>query len=279
MRSNISRAVIVAVSLWSLLQSIAWADYPLEIVNLSSRPAEDLLPLLLPIAGPGGTVTGTGNTLFIRASPRTLEEIRRALQHLDRAPRNLLIQVRQNAESDRSGSGVGVAVDEVAGDRVRIRTGPPLPGGGTRVEAFSRNRRGEQEVSQEVRVLEGHRAFIAVGSDYPVGYQERHSGPGGTFSRSGVTYERRESGFYVLPRVTGDRVTLEISAFASGSLDRRGSTPTGAVESQVSGNLGEWISLGGASVAESHSQQGLLHRADGQQRVDRDIYLRVVELP
>jgi hypothetical protein len=279
MRSNISRAVIVAVSLWSLLHSIAWADYPLDIVNLSSRPAEDLLPLLVPIAGPGGTVTGTGSTLFIRASPQTLEEIRRALQHLDRAPRNLLIQVRQNAESDRSGSGVGLAVDEVAGDRVRIRTGPPLPGGGTRVEAFSRNRRGEQEVSQEVRVLEGHRAFIAVGSDYPVGYQERHSGPGGTFRRSGVTYERRESGFYVLPRVTGDRVTLEISAFASGSLDRLGSTPTGAVESQVSGNLGEWISLGGASVAERHSQQGLLHRADGQRRVDRDIYLRVVELP
>ncbi len=258
---------------------MAWADYPLEIVNLSSRPAEDLLPLLGPIAGPDGTVTGTGNTLFIRASPRTLDEIRRALRHLDRAPRNLLIQVRQNADSDHSGSGVGVAVDEVAGDRVRIRTGPPLPGGGTRVEAFSGSRRGEQEVSQEVRVLEGHRAFVAVGSDYPVGYQEGYSGPGGTYSRSGVTYERRGSGFYVLPRVTGSRVTLEISAFASGSLDRRGASPTGAVESQISGNLGEWISLGGASVAESHSRQGLLHRADGQRRVDRDIYLRVVELP
>jgi hypothetical protein len=279
MRSNLSRAVIVAVSLWSLLHSVAWADYPLEIVNLSSRPAEDLIPLLAPIAGPGGTVTGTGNTLFIRASPQTLEEIRRVLQHLDRAPRNLLIQVRQDAESDRSGSSVGLAVDEVAGDRVRIRTGPPRPGGGTRVEAFSGNRRGVQEVSQEVRVLEGHRAFIAVGSDYPVGHQERYSGPGGTYSHSGVTFERSGSGFYVLPRVTGNRVTLEISAFASGPLDRRGSTPTGAVESQVGGNLGEWISLGGASVAESHSRQGLLHRADGQRRVDRDIYLRVVELP
>ncbi len=127
----------VLLALWLAVCAAAQADHPLEIIELRSRPAEDLIPLLSPIAGADGTVTGTGGTLFIRAAPERIADIRRVLQQIDRPARNLLIQVRQDQEGTRSGTGVAASIDHELSKGVRARVGPRLRGGGSAVAARS----------------------------------------------------------------------------------------------------------------------------------------------
>lgn len=80
-------AVACLAAIWLLVAVPAWADYPLEIVKLRARVAEEIVPLVAPLAGPDGAVTGTGGTLVIRAAPGRVAEIRRALESIDRPPR------------------------------------------------------------------------------------------------------------------------------------------------------------------------------------------------
>lgn len=64
----------------------------------------------------------------------------------------------------------------------------------------------------------------------------------------GVEYKDAMTGFYVLPRIRGDNVVLEISAFknsqsnaGAGNIDTQSATTT------VTGRVGEWLLIGGAS--------------------------------
>jgi hypothetical protein len=51
----------------------------LEVIELKSKSVEDVLPVLLPLVEPGGTLTGMNNQLFLRASPRNRADIKKAL--------------------------------------------------------------------------------------------------------------------------------------------------------------------------------------------------------
>jgi hypothetical protein len=279
MRSTGSAPALLALLLWLLSVAAARAEHPLEIIDLTSRPAEELIPLLAPLAGPDGLVTGRGASLFVRASPERLEDIRRALEALDTPPRSLLIQVRQASETQAAHAGVGAAIDEKVTDGVRIRTGPRTPGGGSRVEAHAGRLSEDREVSQEVRVLEGSRAFIAIGSEHPAGHRETYAGPGGVSARRSLAYERRSSGFSVLPRLNGERVSLEIGSFDRGAADSRGTAEIAGVQTRVTGRLGEWIRVGGASTEERRADGGLLQLREAERRGTLDLYLRVLELP
>jgi hypothetical protein len=71
---------------------------------------------------------------------------------------------------------------------------------------------------------------------------------GGVVAASNTQFGDLNTGFYVLPRLTGDRVTIEVSAHrdtpanvgaAAGSVDSQ------TVATTVTGRLGEWIRLGG----------------------------------
>ena len=78
----------VFLALWA---GIAAAQ--LEVIELRSRSAAEVLPVLQPLVEPGGTLTGLNNQLFLRASPKNREEIRRALAAIDRPARRLIIHV------------------------------------------------------------------------------------------------------------------------------------------------------------------------------------------
>lgn len=113
-----------------LLGFVAMADYPLTIIDLQHRFAEDLAPVLAPLAGPGGSVSGVNASLLVRASPQGLAEIRQALRRLDLPARNLLVEVRRAGARSASGVDVGVRVDERVGDQGRVRIGESSRGHG-----------------------------------------------------------------------------------------------------------------------------------------------------
>ena len=81
----------------------------LQIIELHYRLADQILPSLQPLVEPGGVLSGTDSTLFVRTSPGNFEQIRQAVALLDRAPRQLLISVGQGT------------VETVADASVRVR--------------------------------------------------------------------------------------------------------------------------------------------------------------
>ena len=77
-----------------LLAGAAYAQQQLEIINLKSRTADQVLPQLRSFVEPGGTLSGMNNQIFIRASDANRRPIKELLAAIDRPPRRLLISVR-----------------------------------------------------------------------------------------------------------------------------------------------------------------------------------------
>ena len=259
------------VTLSALYADGAAADYPLEMIELRARFPEDLIPILAPLAGPDGTVLGANNTLFVRASPAHLAEIRRALTALDRPPRSLLIQVRQRSANQTGGAGVGARSDP--GYHRDGRGGP----GTTRIEAVAGSSSGSRDLSQEVRALDGHRAFIAIGREQPVAYRDLAVGPGGTVIREGSTYQRNESGFYVVPRVQGDQVILEVETRADTG-DAVGTRQTSQIQARVQGRLGDWLPLALHTDHDHRRAGGTLFYGQAARSTQGRVELRVLPL-
>jgi len=261
----------------------------LEVVTLGYRQAEEVIPLLRPLIAPGGALTGTGNQLIVRTTRDNLAQLKQVLAVLDSRPRQLVISVRQGSLDDTSRASASVSGSVGVSDSARITVPAPQgvrrdPGlvvqsGTNQVEAHALSSRAAQDsgVTQTVQVLEGNSAFIRVGQSAPVTNTQVTGAPGAGRVTQVTDFANADTGFYVTPRVSGDRVTLEIGT----TRDRaRGS---GAVSIQqastvVSGRLGEWIEVGGSSASVDRSQSGLLARRQDSGRDGRAIMLKVDEV-
>jgi hypothetical protein len=254
-----------------LLLAPAWAQQTLEIIPLRSQTVDQVLPTLLPLVEPGGTLTGMNDQLFLRASPRNREEIRRVLESIDRPARRLLIRVSQNRESEGGSRGGEVSGRVVIGDSNRSRVDARL--------WDSQGARSENS-GQMVQTIEGGAAFIQVGRSLPIPMRQVSIGPGGAVIGESVVFQDVGSGFFATPRLNGERVTIDIGQQAD-SASRFG--PPGSVSTQqltttVTGRLGEWIEVGGSSREVSTNQSGTFGRSSGGVQDARSIWLLVEEL-
>lgn len=262
---------------WALAGSVAWAgtalaQQSLAIIELQHRSAQDVLPVLVPLVEPGGSLSGFDYKLFLRASPANREEIRRALSALDTPPRRLRIEVSQNRSSADSQSG-WAGSGQIVIRRERL---------GGRGEVTGWNDRGSRSVqgSQFVQTLDGGEAYIHVGYSVPVALRQVWRGPRGV--RYGETIEYRDlgDGFYAVPSVRGDMVSVDISQHS----DRAGRYGAGSAEvahlaTTVSGRLGEWIALGGSDIDESSRDGGFARSSRDSRRNHSTVWLRVTEMP
>jgi type II secretory pathway component GspD/PulD (secretin) len=232
----------------------------LEAITLQHRLAEDLVPILQPLVPAGAALTGAGNVLLVRADEVTLEQVRRAVAALDRAPRQLLITVGQDtgtASSDASVRGSGTVG---SGDvQVGVNRPPQAQPGAQVVLRGSKTQDRIRSVSS-VRALEGYEAYVAVGQSLPFTSTSFISAPhGGPVVSSATGYRDVQTGFYATPRLSGERVTLEISPTQQQAAQGgRDGIATRSVTTTVSGQLGEWIALGGASDSRDGSTSGLV---------------------
>lgn len=223
----------------------AFAQGALEVILLRHRTAEQVIPVLRPLLEPGGALSGQYNQLIVRTSPGNLAQIRAVLDSIDQPARRLTISVR--FDTAQEGARSGVQTDARISNRgssadIRIQD--------------SRNSLDER-VDQRIQVLDGGQAYISMGE-----------------SRN---YAQADTGFAVLPRVSGGNVFLEIGtrqeAFARG----------GAIQGQraattVSGRLGEWIELGGVVSASTRADSGILSSSERTASESRRVWVKVEEL-
>jgi hypothetical protein len=95
----------------------------------------------------------------------------------------------------------------------------------------------------------------------------------------GTQYRDVTTGFYVLPRLAGDRVTLDISPQRE-TLSRQipGAVNVQGLVTSVSGRLGEWMEIGGISQDASGQQSVLIGRTTTATRDDRRVLVKVEEV-
>lgn len=258
----------VVILLMVLLALPVPAEPALEVIPLRHQTVDRVLPVLEPLVEPGGTLTGMNNQLFLRASPRNRDEIKRALAAIDTPTRRLVIHVSQNRGAESASRGGAVAGQAVLGSTRRLE--------GNAQVWDTRSVRSES-AGQMVQTVEGGRAFIQVGYSVPVPLRQVAVGPGGAVVSEGVVYRDIGRGFYAEPHLNGDRVTLEISQQAD-SPGRYGAASTQRLGTTVSGRLGEWIELGGSGRQGAGSEGGGWSRSTGEVRDSRSVWLMVEEL-
>ena len=255
----------------------AFADYPIEVIELKSRPYEEILPLVRPFAGSDGTVTAMGNSLVIKAAPERVSEIKRLLATLDRPPKRLRIVVDNGDDRARSSSGYRARADIKTGNGQISINSPGYPVDSSRAEIRLHDRRSTttQSSQQFVQAMEGQPAYISSGLQVPQRTTERYYGGGIPYQRTTTQLRDVTRGFYVVPRVSGDAVTLEIAQHNDQPGRRHGVVDTQRVDSVVHGRLGEWIDLGGLDTTKAAQQGGLGRSVNSQQGRLQGIQVKV----
>ena len=239
-RANLVRLVLAV--LLAAAPLAAGAQQALEIISLRYRTVEQVLPALQPLVEPGGTLSGSRGQLFLRASPANVAEIRRALDAIDRPSRRLTIAVRHD--------------DAGTAARRELGASGTISSAGSRVTVTAEDARSHaaERVDQRVQVVEGGRAYIAAGQSRPLG-------------NAGI--QDMASGFEVTPRLSGDRVMLEIATRREVPGGRPGSVQGQYAGATVSARLGEWVEIAGV-------ESGLNTNTTGATQ-SRRVWLKVEE--
>ena len=280
--------IVRTLSLFCLLWLIfpAWAQDRVEVITLNYRSAEQVIPLIQPLVGKDGAVTGMQNRLIVRTTPAKLAQIKQVLASIDTLPKRLMITVRQNTTRDALAREAR-AYGSVGGAHGRV-TLPETSDRGAQVEiGDERNRLGANVTStrdiensadvQNIQVLEGNPALIRVGQSVPYHGRTVYRDARGTTVVDDTRFQDVTSGFYVLPRVSGDQVILEINP-QHNTLGSRGAINVQQASTTLSGRLGEWIELGGIGQQANNSGSGTVYSTHDVSSDKRSIFVKVEEV-
>lgn len=280
----------IALTLLFVLQQAFAAGMALEVIPLQNRTVEDVIPVIRPLLPAGASVSGMNNQLVIKSTPESIAEVKELLLSIDHRLRRLLITVKQDAqtqsldtgraisghfddgevivesEDQRQRRGASVTVGDENGDHLRYRT-------------LSERDTGDEGNSFRVQTVEGQAAFIESGLSVPIPQRNVAVVPGTVVVQDTVQYYDAASGFYVLPRVTGDNVMLLVSPYMTRI--EPGRLPVFDVQSAettLSGRLGEWIPLGGIEQESYHTGREDLATTSHQAAETRNILIKVDEI-
>lgn len=288
----VARKNLLCWAWMALLLSPFAAANELVIIELIHRRSEDVQSIIRPFLGEDDVVGGMNYQLILRTSPRNLEQIRKLLERIDVAPRRLKITVLQNVDSETVARLTAVSGNVGLGGAARVVVPERGDGSGLNVELGQGQDRLKAKVistrtledarnTQQLQVLEGNRALVRSGQSVPVPQRQVIQDQWGTRVIDSMQYQEVGSGFYVLPRVNGDRVTLEISTQNDAFVPDSGNYPTTRIQqtsSTLSGRLGEWLDVGGLGQQKDNDDSTLSTRGASRTSEQRSVLIRVEEV-
>ena len=243
----------------------AHAQQTLEIIPLRHATVEQVLPTLRPLLEPGGTLTGQAGQLIVRASPANIAELRKVLEAIDRPLRRLQILVRFDDSQEAATQGVeSRGTISNRGSNVDIR-----------VQDSRSN--SQERVDQRVQIVEGARAFIATSRSRPAVQRQIIQTPAGPVAQETLVMQDAVTGFEVVPRVSGERVFLEIAPQRE-RLGPQGSVQGQRIEGTVSARLGDWFELGGLVETGARDERGIATGTRSRSGESRRVWVKVEEI-
>lgn len=226
----------------------------LQTEIIYSLRADELLPVITPLAGPEGSVSVYRDQLIIRATAQNLDVIRDTLTKIDRPLKNLRISVRRQQQQSESSQDIG------AQGEVHIRNGKVS--GHINAQADTSQRQSRSNNSYSITASEGAAVMIATGRDVPSLTVVSNAGST-VFSQQ---YIPVQSGMQVTPRLQADGQVILSMSFRQATLNSgRGVIYSEATQTQIRTRLGQWtplsqiessISITGSGQASPYQQQG-----------------------
>jgi len=259
----------------------------IHTIQLRHRPADEVIPIIKPLLGADDSLTGQGYQLFIRTSERNLEQVRQMISQLDTVAKLLLISVFQG--NDRELRALGVSgnlqyqdsdtnislgsTDKAAkrGADVNYSTRNASAGAHT----YSTRGRLSDNPIHQLRISEGSEGYIETGESIPYFSGRYWRGGRHGIVAGGVDYKDINTGFYVLPRVHDDQVTLDVSPYKQSQSRQRGGTiETQSASTRITGELGQWLAIGGVSGQTRRSGTGAGSYGSTQSRDNASIWIK-----
>jgi hypothetical protein len=198
-------------------------------------------------------------------------ELRQLIAALDTPQRRLMISLRQEGSDSGSAGGAGASA------RVEVGAGgAAISGRGHLYQSDSQSRRNVGATGADHRRRPALRSWSARAISCPCG--NWWSDPVAPSFRKPWCSAISGPASSAVPRLAGDRVTVEISPRD----DTPGPLP-GSVNSQrlittVSGRLGEWMELGGGVTEQSASGSGIIRYSTQSASRQRRLLLRIEAL-
>jgi len=236
-------------------QQEALAAYTLQ---LNYRQAEDIMPLIRPFLHPQGVMTGEGYRILLKTSAKNHRDLLQFVAELDVSMRQLLVSVTLDRE-------------QVMRENQAMH--PAAAPAKQTVKTYTSARRDKSALTQQVRVQEGKWANISTGESVPVGKRTRN--PDGTITES-IDYKSVSMGFQVLPRISGERLTLFIRPqMDSPHKQGGGRIQTRSAETTLTGKLNEWLLVGGASEAQINQPGSRVYSSARRKQPHNQIFVKV----
>jgi len=276
---KLAKPAIIAAIL--LLTGLPGHSGQLKVIELGYRPAAEIMPIIKPLLQPGDTLTGHGYLLFVTTSTENLSRIESIVRRIDQAPRQLMITVVQGENAREMISAFDVSGNIHIGDDISIRVGKDAiqPRDSITFRTDGSRTRSDSRNVQRVRVNEGTAAAITVGMSIPVitaiGRRPRRGGPGG----EAVEYRDILTGFEVTPRISGDRVVIDISSRREGLSNAvHGAVAIQHIDTQVQGRIDEWIEIGTILQSVYRLNDGLTSRKNETGDRKQDVFIKVTHI-
>ncbi len=215
------------------------SDNRLRIVELQHSFADRIVVIIKPHLSATTGISASDNKLLLNISDEEFARIEPIIKQLDVAPIRLMISVRQRNNDDR--------------DENTTTTNVIINNKKSEIAIAGRyqTERDESHSWQRVQTIDGAAAFLQTGYDIPT--ITAHYSPFSGAITVGSTYRAVGTGFYVLPRVNGNSVTLVINPTRQSAL-QNGQIANNVIETQVSGELGQWIALGSSGLQQFDHQ-------------------------
>lgn len=234
----------------------------LEIFDLKSRTAEEIIPIIKPLVSRDTFLSGQSYQLFVRGTAADIKLVTDLLQRIDSPLRNLLVSVRQVNKNQAKQDEIDFMA-KIKSGKLTLDINSSGSGSQLRLKRFGTKK--SHENTHSVRVLEGHPAYVYTGTSKPVKTQEAFAKGKTSAYQYSTQYKQASSGFYALPWVVNDRVTIEINPqqqnFKQGNV-----IATHDISTVIKGRVGQWITLGGLDESSDVSQKGLASKTFGTQR-------------
>ena len=261
--------LLLSLVLWLSL-SIAHASESTEVVQIMSRPAASLVDAVSPVLAPNGGASAFHDKLILRGTQQQIANAKAIIAELDQPARRLIIEVSQSGQIglDTNRFNYGIGTDNVSIGRV--------PKDSTAQIGFqSAQTRASGDSTQRVQALDGQPALIMAGQSVPVyqGYQDVIGDR--IYQGFNVQYRDAEQGFFALPRVHGNQVTVEIFQQSDRAM-MNGDFSTQRASTVLRGGLGEWLTLGSVGDSQGGSDRRIGGYATTRRSQDRQLQLRVL---
>lgn len=265
-----------------LLASPVQADN-ITTIQLLNRPAAEIIPIVKPMLKADDVISGQGFKLFLRSSPETLEQVKEMIEMLDSAAKVLQISVFQGSDRDLRTLGISGTI-QIENDDASIGIGVKTNKNSDGINYSTQNSSGAIKTTStrarlkdkpihRLRVTEGAEGYIETGEQIPYFSGGNWIVPGA--AAGGIAYRDVTTGFYVLPRIHGDNVTLRVSPFKnSQSKTRDGNIETRHIDTTISGRVGEWMLIGSTTEQSGRSQNSTGSYASTRRNANESIWIK-----